>query len=150
MGSSKQFAIINSDEVDNIDFSQVLETSKETLRWNNDRTKTFVKFYGDTPESVKQNCKGIYTEEGFLKLLKTDEWVSGVNNSDIVYGFIKTENLHHIDFLNVAEQVVYNRKEDMFMISWKGGTPSSLTNILEYVTDIDGAMIYEKEVFNGE
>jgi hypothetical protein len=77
--SSKQFAIINSDEVDNIDFSQVLETSKETLRWNNDRTKTFVKFYGDTPESVKQNCKGIYTEEGFLKLLKTDEWTSDIS-----------------------------------------------------------------------
>jgi hypothetical protein len=66
-----------------------------------------------------------------------------------MYGFIKTENLHHIDFLDVAERVVYNRKGDMFMISWKGDTPNSLSSILEYVTDIDGAMVYEKEVFNG-
>jgi len=77
--SSKQFAIINADEVDNIDFSQVLETSKETLRWNNDRTKTFVKFYEDVPENVRQNCQGIYTQKGFLEVLKTDEWVSDVS-----------------------------------------------------------------------
>ena len=75
MESSKQFAIINADKVDNIDFSQVLETSKETLRWNNDRTKTYVKFYEDIPESVRQNCQGIYTQEGITKLLKTEEWV---------------------------------------------------------------------------
>ena len=35
------------------------------------------------------------------------------------------------------------------MISWEGETPSALSNILEYSTDLDGAMIYEKEVFNG-
>ena len=68
---------------------------------------------------------------------------------NILYGFIKTENLHHTDFLDVKEKVVYNKAGDMFMISWTGDTPSSLFNILEYVTDIDGAMIYEKEVFNG-
>ena len=76
---TRQYIIFNITELPLIDFSQVLETSKETLRWNNDRTKTFVKFYGDTPESVKQNCKGIYTEEGFLKLLKTDEWTSDIS-----------------------------------------------------------------------
>ena len=67
-----------------------------------------------------------------------------------MYGIIRTENLHHIDFLDVAEKVVYNRKGDMFIIFWEGDTPSALSDILEYVTDIDGLMIYEKEVFNGE
>jgi hypothetical protein len=69
---------------------------------------------------------------------------------NISYGIIKTENLHHINFLDVAEKVVYNRKGDMFIIFWEGDTPSALSDILEYVTDIDGLMIYEKEVFNGE
>jgi hypothetical protein len=68
----------------------------------------------------------------------------------MMYGIIRTENLHHIDFLDVAEKVVYNRKGDMFIIFWEGDTPSALSDILEYVTDIDGLMIYEKEVFNGE
>lgn len=69
---------------------------------------------------------------------------------NISYGIIKTENLHHINFLDIAEQVVYNRRGDMFIISWEGDTPSALSDILEYVTDLDGLMIYEKEVFNGE
>ena len=71
------------------------------------------------------------------------------DNEKLFYGFIKTENLHNIDFLDVAEKVVYNSAGDMFMISWEGEIPSALPNILEYATDLDGAMIYEKEVFNG-
>lgn len=128
MGSSKQFAIINSDEVDNIDFSQVLETSKETLRWNNDRTKTFVKFYGDTPESVRQNCQGIYTEEGFLKLLKTDEWII-----DVSYGFILKEDLQYINIIELYQNVRYTDDESMFMVTWIGDTPPALHGLLEIV-----------------
>jgi hypothetical protein len=80
--SSKQFAIINANKVDNIDFSQVLETSKETLRWNNDKTKTFVSFYGDISESVRQNCQGVYTEKGSTDIFKQEEWSGDWN----IYG----------------------------------------------------------------
>ena len=128
MESSKQFAIIYADKVDNIDFSQVLETSKETLRWNNDRTKTFVKFYGDTPESVRQNCQGIYTEEGFLKLLKTDEWISNVT-----YGFIVKEDLQYINIIELQQNVRYTDDESMFMVTWIGDTPRVLHGLLEIV-----------------
>lgn len=130
MESSKQFAIINADKVDNIDFSQVLETSKETLRWNNDRTKTFVKFYGDTPESVRQNCKGIYTEEGFLKLLKTDEWIMV---SNLTYGFILKEDLQYINIIELYQNVRYTDDESMFMVTWIGDTPRALHGLLEIV-----------------
>ena len=47
--SDKKFVIINSSEVSTIDFSQVLETSANTLRYNKDRTKTFVKYRGTQP-----------------------------------------------------------------------------------------------------
>ena len=47
---AKQYVIINREDVDNIDFSQVQETSVETLRWNKDNTKTFVKYEGYKPK----------------------------------------------------------------------------------------------------
>ena len=49
----RKYVIISKEDVDNIDFSKVLETSKETLRWNNDKTKTFVKYIGDKPTCLE-------------------------------------------------------------------------------------------------
>ena len=37
--SNRKFVIISSDEVSSVDFSLVLETSADTLRYNNDNTK---------------------------------------------------------------------------------------------------------------
>jgi len=42
------YVILTASEVSSIDFSKVLENSTSTLRYNNDNTKTFVKFNGDT------------------------------------------------------------------------------------------------------
>ena len=44
-----KYVILTSSEVSSIDFSKVLEDSTNTLRYNNDNTKTFVKFNGETP-----------------------------------------------------------------------------------------------------
>ena len=44
-----KYTILTSSEVSSIDFSKVLEDSASTLRYNNDNTKTFVKFNGNTP-----------------------------------------------------------------------------------------------------
>ena len=41
---NRRWLIIPSTLVDQIDFSQVLQTSKETLRYSVDGTKTFVKY----------------------------------------------------------------------------------------------------------
>ena len=44
----KKYVIIDAEEVSSVNFSQVCETSEETLRYSTDGTKTFVKFEGDT------------------------------------------------------------------------------------------------------
>lgn len=44
MTSNRNYVIFNVSEIEKIDFSQVLETSAETLRRSVDGTKTFVKW----------------------------------------------------------------------------------------------------------
>ena len=46
---NKTYVIINASEVGTVDFSQVNETSADTLRYSLDDSKTFVKFEGSTP-----------------------------------------------------------------------------------------------------
>jgi hypothetical protein len=71
---SRQYVILNATEAQAIDFSEVLETSYETLRWNNDSTKTFVKYEGDTPAWLVG--KTAYTKAEMLTLLNNPdgEW----------------------------------------------------------------------------
>ena len=52
MSSSRQYVILTAAEVEDINFGDVLETSAETLTWNNPdqaTRKTFVKYEGDAP-----------------------------------------------------------------------------------------------------
>ena len=71
---SKTYVIIDADEVSSVDFSQVFETSAETLRYNIDpaRTKTFVKFEGSTPDFL--DGKTQYTHSEMLTIVQTSEW----------------------------------------------------------------------------
>ena len=55
--NKKKYIIITKDEVANVDFSQVDETSADTLRYNSDGTKTFVKFDGTTPSFLNGKTK---------------------------------------------------------------------------------------------
>jgi len=70
----KTYCIINSDEVGNVDFSQVLETSSDTLRYSVDGTKTFVKYEGTQPSFL--SGKQEYTHSEILDILSTPEWIS--------------------------------------------------------------------------
>ena len=71
---SRTYVIIDADEVSSVDFSQVFETSAQTLRWNVDPagTKTFVKFEGSTPDFL--DGKTQYTHSQILTILATAEW----------------------------------------------------------------------------
>ena len=69
-----KYVIINSDEVNSVDFSLVQETSAETLRFSVDGTKTFVKFNTDTVPSFLEG-KTQYNHTEILPILSTDEWV---------------------------------------------------------------------------
>lgn len=68
----KKYVIIDSSEVSNVDFAQVVETSPDTLRYSLDGTKTFVKFEGDTPSFLEGKTQ--YTNEEMLNVLSDAEW----------------------------------------------------------------------------
>jgi hypothetical protein len=70
---SRKYVIINADEVDSVDFSQVDETSENTIRYSIDGSLTFVKFDTDTTPSFLDG-KTQYTHSEILAILATDEW----------------------------------------------------------------------------
>ena len=73
----RNFMIFNVSELNSVDFTQVLETSKDTVRKSVDETKTFVKWEGDnTPTSVDSltTKEGPYTYNEILTILATPEW----------------------------------------------------------------------------
>jgi hypothetical protein len=69
---SRTYVIINADEVDSVDFSQVDETSADTIRYSVDGSKTFVKYEGEQPSFL--NGKQEYTHSEIITILATDEW----------------------------------------------------------------------------
>tara|TARA_R110002012_G_scaffold309409_1_gene516378 strand:+ start:2231 stop:2473 length:243 start_codon:yes stop_codon:yes gene_type:complete len=70
----RKYVIINSEDVSSVNFTEVEETSINTLRWNINNTKTFVKFNGDTPSFL--NGKQQYNYEEILAILNdvNGEW----------------------------------------------------------------------------
>jgi len=75
MFENRKYIIIDSSEVDNINFDEVLEYSKETLRYNLDGTKTFVKWDGETPAYFASATT--YTNAEMLEILNNSEWNEG-------------------------------------------------------------------------
>ena len=69
---TKTYVIVDADEVSSVDFSQVIETSAQTLRFSLDDSQTFVKFEGETPDFL--DGKTQYTHSEILTILATDEW----------------------------------------------------------------------------
>jgi len=104
MYENRKYLIIPSSIVDNINFTQVHETSKDTLRYSVDGTKTFVKYdlityeedfvqtitNAETGEpmtttipagtygrpSIYDPSYPEYTHEEILTVLSTEEWTS--------------------------------------------------------------------------
>lgn len=75
--SNREFMIFSTAELPQIDFTQVLETSADTVRKSVDGSKTFVKWDDDaTPSSVEAliTKEGPYTYEQMLAILATAEW----------------------------------------------------------------------------
>jgi len=73
----RNFMIFNVSEVGSVNFSEVLETSQDTIRKSVDETKTFVKWEGETtPTSVDSltTKEGPYTYNEILTILSTSEW----------------------------------------------------------------------------
>ena len=73
---TREFMIFACSELDQIVFTEVLETSADTVRKSVDETKTFVKWDGTMPECVANltTKEGPYTYEEILVILATPEW----------------------------------------------------------------------------
>jgi hypothetical protein len=73
---NREFMIFSVTELDQIDFTQVLETSIDTVRKSVDELKTFVKWDGAIPECVSNltTKEGPYNYDEILQILSTPEW----------------------------------------------------------------------------
>lgn len=77
MFENRNYMILSTSETGSVDFSQVLETSSQTLRLSVDESKTFVKWEGDIPSSVSSlsTKEGPYTHSEILSILSTEIWI---------------------------------------------------------------------------
>ena len=78
---NRAFMVFNVSEISNIDFSQVLETSSNTVRRSVNGEKSFVKWNGginNIPSSVSSltTKEGPYTYTEILNILSTTEWTN--------------------------------------------------------------------------
>ena len=73
---NRNYVIFNVSELATIDFSQVLETSIDTVRKSIDETLTFVKYEGEMPSSVSAltTAQGPYTHSEILAILAGPDW----------------------------------------------------------------------------
>lgn len=76
MYEDRNFVIFNVSELDKVDFSQVLETSEETVRKSVDGTKAFVKWNGQQPGFVSEmtTAEGPYTYAEVVAILAGTDW----------------------------------------------------------------------------
>jgi hypothetical protein len=81
--ANREYLIFPVSELNKVDFSQVLETSVDTVRKSVDETKTFVKWNGETPAFVATmtGTEGPYTHAEILEILSTSEWSSPMTGS---------------------------------------------------------------------
>tara|TARA_R100000482_G_scaffold29279_3_gene9235 strand:+ start:2222 stop:2458 length:237 start_codon:yes stop_codon:yes gene_type:complete len=73
----RKYVVIDSSDVSQVDFSKVLETSEDTLRWSVDGSQTFVKFEGAIPDFLVGKTQLTYGE--MLNLLESPTWVESPN-----------------------------------------------------------------------
>tara|TARA_B100000497_G_C7670119_1_gene404389 strand:- start:1348 stop:1602 length:255 start_codon:yes stop_codon:yes gene_type:complete len=73
---NRGYVVFDLSEVDTIDFSEVMETSADTLRKNLAETQSFVKYEGDQPPSVVALATKSqeYSHEEILTLLAGTDW----------------------------------------------------------------------------
>lgn len=74
--ADRRFVIFLVTELSLIDFTQVYETSIDTIRKSVDETKTFIKYDMPQPSSVEAltTKEGPYTYDEILVILATPEW----------------------------------------------------------------------------
>ena len=74
--SNREYIVYDVLEINRIDFRTVLETSRDTITYSVDETKSFVKWEGDVPQCVEdlKSKAGPYTHAEMIKILNSAEW----------------------------------------------------------------------------
>tara|TARA_Y100001938_G_scaffold120653_1_gene167636 strand:+ start:118 stop:411 length:294 start_codon:yes stop_codon:yes gene_type:complete len=75
-----KYVIIGTDEVENVDFDQVMEDSVQTLRISEDGNFTFVKFKGETPSFLEGKTQ--YTKQEIMAILEDPSGVWFVTEAE--------------------------------------------------------------------
>jgi len=70
--STRQYVILNADEVSTVNFDEVLETSVDTLRYNVAGGETFVKYEGAKPRCLYG--KDTLSHSAMLTVLAGEAW----------------------------------------------------------------------------
>lgn len=68
----RKYTVISSEDVDSIDFDQVLEGNESHLHYSLDGSKTLVKYRDDQPSFLSGKTE--YTHSEILTILSGEEW----------------------------------------------------------------------------
>jgi len=74
MYNNKTYVILDVVDLEEFDFSEVLNISKDYLRYNLAGDKALVKYEGEEPKSLKNKLK--YTHEEILTIVNGSDWSS--------------------------------------------------------------------------
>jgi hypothetical protein len=74
--NDRNYLIIDSSEISKINFSKILETSEDTLRFSVDRSKCIIKWSGEEPDFVDNLLifNGPYSHSEIIDIVKSEEW----------------------------------------------------------------------------
>jgi len=75
------YVIYDMANISQVDFSQVFQTSKATLRLSINKKETVLKFNGDTPAFLVGLQQ--YNHSEILAIMRTSEWTNNEEGEDV-------------------------------------------------------------------
>jgi hypothetical protein len=81
MYENRKYVIIPTTKINDVDFSEVMETAANTCRYSVDGTQTFVKYEGEQPASVAAitGKSEEYSHSEVLAILATEDWTAPID-----------------------------------------------------------------------
>lgn len=81
----RKYVIIPISEIDSVDFNEVMQTSKESIRKSLDGTLALLKYEGEQPDSLADitGKSQEYTHAEIIELMSTSAWYEEINNENI-------------------------------------------------------------------